>query len=144
MNELVVNGWKIFAHPLFLDQIEKLTAAVALNKSKNPQTWQSSANAKLLAALRQLIFETVPEDPTRAEYRQGGTLGNNRKHWFRVKFGGARFRYSFVTAATRKQSFTRGSTTKRLSAPMARRQTRMQSSAECSMAETHRTLGKRS
>jgi len=102
VNELVVNGWKIFAHPLFLDQIEKLTAAVALNKSKNPQTGQSSANAKLLAALRQLIFETVPEDPTRAEYRQGGTLGNNRKHWFRVKFGGARFRLFFRYSSNTK------------------------------------------
>ena len=95
MSGLVVNGWRIFAHPLLLDQLEKLTAAVAVSKAKNPQTWQSSPNAKLLAALRQLLFETVPEDPTRAEYRQGGTLGTNRKHWFRVKFGGARFRLFF-------------------------------------------------
>ena len=45
--------------------------------------------------MRQLIFETVPEDPTRAEYRQGGTLGKDRKHWFRAKFGGGRFRLFF-------------------------------------------------
>jgi toxin YhaV len=92
---LVIHGWKIFAHPLLLDQFDKLTTAVANSKVKSPDTWQNTANAKLLAALRQLIFETVPADPTRAEYRQGGTLGNNRKHWFRVKFGSGRFRLFF-------------------------------------------------
>jgi len=102
VSELVVNGWKIFAHPLFLNQLEKLTTAVALNKLKNPETWHGSANAKLLAALRQLIFETVPEDPTRAEYRQGATLGNDRKHWFRVKFSSARFRLFFRYSSSAK------------------------------------------
>ncbi len=45
----------------------------------------------MLAALRKLMFETIPSDPTRPDYRQGGTLGSNRKHWFRAKFGGQRF-----------------------------------------------------
>lgn len=49
----------------------------------------------MLAALRKLVFETIPEDPTRPEYRQGGTLGDARKHWFRAKFGGQRFRLFF-------------------------------------------------
>jgi toxin YhaV len=92
---LVVNGWQIFAHPLLLDQIERLTAAVARAKTKDPQGFQKSANAKLLAALRKLMLETIPSDPTRPEYRQGGTLGANRKHWFRAKFGGQRFRLFF-------------------------------------------------
>lgn len=95
MSGLVIQGWRIFAHPLLLDQLEKLTTAVALSKSKHPETWHTSADAKVLAALRQLIFETVPEDPARVEYRQGGTLGKDRKHWFRVKFGGGRFRLFF-------------------------------------------------
>lgn len=95
MSGLVIQGWQIFAHPLLLDQLDKLTTAVALSKSKYPETWHASADAKVLTALRQLLFETVPENPTRAEYRQGGTLGKNRKHWFRVKFGGGRFRLFF-------------------------------------------------
>lgn len=92
---MVVNGWQLFAHPLFLDQFEKLAGAVARLQQKDPRGWRKSANAKLLAALRQLVFETVPQDPTRAEYRQGGTLGDDRKHWFRAKFGGGRFRLFF-------------------------------------------------
>jgi toxin YhaV len=28
----------------------------------------------------------IPQDPTRSEYRQGSTLGDDYKHWFRAKF----------------------------------------------------------
>ena len=92
---LAVNGWQLFAHPLFLDQLEKLTGAVERARTKDLRSWRKSANAKVLAALRQLVFEGIPQDPTRAEYRQGGTLGDARKHWFRAKFGGGRFRLFF-------------------------------------------------
>jgi toxin YhaV len=99
---LAVNGWQIFAHPLFLDQIEKLTAAVERARAKDPAGYQGTANAKLLAALRKLIWETIPADPARPEYRQGGTLGAARKHWFRAKFGGQRFRLFFRYNAAAK------------------------------------------
>ena len=92
---LVVNGWQIFAHPLFLGQLQKLTIAVETAQARDPEGYQKTANAKLLAALRKLVFETIPSDPTRVEYRQGRTLGANRKHWFRAKFGGQRFRLFF-------------------------------------------------
>jgi toxin YhaV len=92
---MVVNGWQLFAHPLFLDQFEKLAGALERLRKKDPRGWRQSANAKLLAALRQLVFEVIPQDPTRPEYRQGGTLGGDRKHWFRAKFGCGRFRLFF-------------------------------------------------
>jgi len=99
---LVINDWQLFAHPLFLDQVEKLTAAVDRAKTKDPTGFQKTANAKVLAALRRLIFETIPSDPTRAEYRQGGTLGPDRKHWLRAKFGGQRFRLFFRYSTSAK------------------------------------------
>lgn len=92
---VAVNGWELFPHPLFLDQLEKLTAAVERVRKKDPRGWRTNANAKLLAALRKLMLEAIPDDPTRVEYRQGGTLGDDRKHWFRAKFGGGRFRLFF-------------------------------------------------
>jgi toxin YhaV len=92
---LVINGWSIAAHPLFLGQLEKLIAAVEHAKVKDPETYRQTANAKLLAALEELVFRTIPDDPTRPAYRQGETLGANRKHWFRAKFGGQRFRLFF-------------------------------------------------
>jgi toxin YhaV len=99
---LEINGWQLFAHPLFLDQIEKLAAAVGRAQAKDPRGWRKSASAKLLATLRQLVFETIPQDPTRPEYRQGGTLGDMRKYWFRIKFGGGRFRLFFRYSSSAK------------------------------------------
>ena len=92
---IVVNGWTLYTHPLLLDQLEKLTTAVEKAKAKDPQGWARTANAKTLAAVRSLMLETVPSDPTRPEYRQGGTLDATRKHWFRAKFGNGRFRLFF-------------------------------------------------
>lgn len=92
---LVVNGWHLFAHPLLLGQIDKLTDAIERDRTKDPKGFHEKANAKLLAALRKLMFETIPADPTRIDYRQGSTLGADRKHWFRAKFGGQRFRLFF-------------------------------------------------
>lgn len=92
---MVVGGWTIFAHPLLLDQLERATAAVETAKAVDPEGYRGTAQAKLLAALRTLLFDTIPADPTRPEYRQGGTLGAARKHWFRAKFGQGRFRLFF-------------------------------------------------
>ena len=99
---MVVNGWQLIAHPLFLDQLEKLGSTVARLGEKDPRGWRKSANAKLLATLRQLVFETIPQDPTRPDYRQGGTLGDDRKHWFRATFGGGRFRLFFRYSTSAK------------------------------------------
>ena len=92
---IVVHGWHLFAHPAFLDQLDRLVAAVEADQAKTPSAADATANVKLLAALRKLVFETVPADPTWPDYRQGGTLGAARKHWFRAKFGGQRFRLFF-------------------------------------------------
>jgi toxin YhaV len=97
----VVGGWTLYAHPLFLDQLELLTAAVERAAKKNPMSFAASADAKVLAAIHRLMFEVIPIDPARPEFRQGGTLGSGRKHWFRAKFGGGRFRlfFRFSTSA---------------------------------------------
>ena len=36
---LVVNGWSIYAHPLFLDQLEGLVEEVEARKARDPKTW---------------------------------------------------------------------------------------------------------
>ena len=98
----VVNGWTLYAHPLFLDQFERLTQAVEHAAKKNPTGFAASADAKLLAVMRTLMFEVIPIDPARPEFRQGGTLGQARKHWFRAKFGGGRFRLFFRYSTSAK------------------------------------------
>ena len=97
-----INGWTVLAHPLFLDQWEKLIAAVDALKVKKPDEYQKSADAKLLAALVHPVTVAVPSDPTDAIYRQGSTLGDGRKHWFRAKFGNGRFRLFFRYSSASK------------------------------------------
>lgn len=99
---ITVNGWTLYAHLLFLTQLESLTNMVERAAKKDPSTYASTANAKLLAAMRKLMFEVIPVDPTRPEFRQGGTLGPSRKHWFRAKFGGGRFRLFFRYSSVAK------------------------------------------
>mgnify|MGYP001586700034 CR=1 FL=1 len=83
---LVVNGWSLFAHPLFLDQVEALVAKVEALKARDPKTFKQKNSTKRLAAIAKLALEVIPEDPVRPQYRQGDTLGDRRQHWFRAKF----------------------------------------------------------
>ncbi|MNV78106.1 Toxin YhaV [compost metagenome] len=50
----------------------------------------------------QLVTVNVPSDPTASIYRQGATLGDDRKHWLRAKFGNGRFRLFFRYSSTNK------------------------------------------
>ena len=83
---LVINGWTLFAHPLFLSQLEAITRQVEGLKQKDSVGFTRKNAAKRLAAMTKLAFEVIPQDPSRAEYRQGNTLGDDHKHWFRAKF----------------------------------------------------------
>jgi len=83
---LLIRGWTVFAHPLFLAQLEVLTQQVEALKQKDPIGYVKKNAAKRLAAINKLAFDVIPQDPTRPEYRQGGTLGDNHKHWLRAKF----------------------------------------------------------
>ena len=84
--QLTINSWTIYAHPLFLDQLDTLTRAVERARQKDPKTYKTKRAAKLLAAVLKVAFEDIPGDPTRDVYRQGDTLGPEYKHWFRAKF----------------------------------------------------------
>ena len=81
-----INGWQIYMHPLFRAQLEHLREQVAALKRKHPLDYTRRNATKRLAAITRLAFEIIPQDPTRTEYRQGGTLGEKHKHWFRAKF----------------------------------------------------------
>lgn len=83
---IAVNGWTLYAHPLFVEQFKVLTEKVEKLKAKDPKGYVKKNATKRLAAIHKLAFEIIPQDPTKSEYRQGTTLGENNKHWFRAKF----------------------------------------------------------
>lgn len=83
---LIINGWNIFAHPLFLDQLEELAQKVEALKKRDSKGWMKKNAAKRLAAVTKVAFELIPQDPTHPQFRQGDTQGDEYKHWFRAKF----------------------------------------------------------
>ncbi|HEU0298148.1 MAG TPA: type II toxin-antitoxin system YhaV family toxin [Longimicrobium sp.] len=82
-------------HASLLDQLEKLVAAAEVEKGKRAAGDPAGFHMKVAAAIRHLILHEIPEDPARSKYRQGDTLGAQRKHWLRAKFGNGRFRLFF-------------------------------------------------
>src|SRR3569833_2422227 len=83
---LLIHGWTVFAHPLFLAQIEALAQQVEAFKQQDPVGDVKKNAARRLAAVTKLALDIIPQDPARSEYRQGSTLGDEHKHWFRAKF----------------------------------------------------------
>lgn len=83
---IVINGWNILAHPLFLQQLEELQKQVDDLRQKYPADYHKKNATKRLAAIVKLAFDVIPQDPGHSNYRQGTTLGDSYKHWFRAKF----------------------------------------------------------
>jgi len=86
MTEIERNGWKIYLHPLFLAEQEKLVEEVRKARVADPQAYKSKRCTKLLIALRKIAYAEIPGDPLNARFRQGVALGESYKHWFRGKY----------------------------------------------------------
>jgi toxin YhaV len=83
---IVVNGWTIYMHPLFGAQYTDLKSQVAGFKRKNPHTYEKQSGTKRLAAIHKLVFEIIPEDPSKSEYKQEQAYVDDRKHWLSATF----------------------------------------------------------
>jgi toxin YhaV len=83
---MIVNGWRLYLHPLFDEQLRRLVEQVESLANKNPSGYREEPAAKLLATINRHIREIIPRDPNAPEFRQGNTLGTGNRHWFRAKF----------------------------------------------------------
>jgi toxin YhaV len=83
---MVVNGWRLYVHPLFDRQFRRLVGQVEALAANDPVGYKQQSAAKLLATINRHIREIIPRDPGAAEFRQGNTLGSDNRHWFRAKF----------------------------------------------------------
>ena len=88
------HGWNLLFHECISDQLKKLHTAAERAKLQNPESFETNANVRLFGALSKLLFDVVPSDPNREEYRQGNTMGTAFRHWRRAKIG-RRFRLFF-------------------------------------------------
>ena len=88
----------MLAHPLLLDQLERLIAASERDHATMSQPAQG-ANTTLLGHLVDLITNTIPRNPGAQEFRHGGTLVK-RNYWFRAKTGNGRYRLFYRFSST--------------------------------------------
>jgi toxin YhaV len=97
-----VNGWKLFAHPLFDAEFELLVKEVERLRATDPVGYVEKKTTKLLAAIFKMAFEIIPRDPTDPMFRQGKTLGAANRHWHRGKFFQNRYRLFFRYSTSHK------------------------------------------
>lgn len=83
---LEINGWKIFFHSCFLEQLVALVGTVQTLKMSDPIGYKKKSPTKLLAAINKVIKERIAVNPLDPIFHQGNTLGTNHKHWFKAKF----------------------------------------------------------
>lgn len=88
------HGWNLLFHECLQEQLQKLQSAADRARQQDPIGCHSNANVRLFNSLSKLIFDAVPSDPNREEYRQGNTMGAAFRHWRRAKIG-RRFRLFF-------------------------------------------------
>ncbi len=82
---MLVNGWRLFVHPLFDGQLRRLTEQVERLAERDPSGYRDAAATRLLATINRQIREAIPRDPGARQFRQGNTLGKDNRHWFRAK-----------------------------------------------------------
>ena len=99
---VVINGWKIYAHPLFIDQFEELLHEVEQLRVADPVGYREKKKTKLLAAIQKMAFEVIPQNPAHQMFLQGNTLGRPYRHWYRGKFFDGRYRLFFRFSSTAK------------------------------------------
>ncbi len=97
-----VNGWRLFQHPLFQRQFDKLLSDAERIQKEQPETFANHKTVKLLKRITDLITEEIPEDPAHSKFNQGNTLGTDYRHWKRAKFGRYRLFFRF-DAKTRQK-----------------------------------------
>ena len=100
MDSLVINGWSVRAHPLFIDKFDKWNKKVENPQAKvckqgDPDDYPKKGATKRREAIRKRILEVIPRDPADTSFRQGSTLGQAYKHWRRAKFQQYRLFFRF-------------------------------------------------
>ena len=87
-------GWTLLFCPEFSRQLAKLEHAAERARREDPRGLTSNSIVTLFRAVDRATAQVIPQDPSRAEYRQGNTLGRGHRHGRRTRIG-RRFRLFF-------------------------------------------------
>jgi toxin YhaV len=76
---IAINGWTIYAHPLFLDQLEALITAVEKARAEDPRGYKKKPSGKTACrgGPQNRPSRTSPPIRPATSSRQGDTLGDD-------------------------------------------------------------------
>ncbi len=83
---MVVNGWKLYAHPLFDEQLKTIEEKIRTAKRMASIGDIKHPAEKLLARTLRYTRVLIPADSGAQQFRQGNMLEKENRHWFRAKF----------------------------------------------------------
>lgn len=86
MDYMEINGWKFYFHACFSAQVTSLAQEVLQLRVEKPHEYHKKKQTKLPAAIYKVVTEVIARDPLNPQFRQGGTLGDENRYWFRAKF----------------------------------------------------------
>lgn len=95
------HGWKLLYHPVFGDHYIKLRARARELKAELPAAeFKAHPDVKLVAAVKRVVIDTVPQDPNRPDFWLRANLAKFR----RLKGYGLpdRYRLFYVFSSTAK------------------------------------------
>src|SRR5260370_34429633 len=92
---ITVNGWSIYAHPLFIDEFEALLQEVERLRAADPIGYREKEKPKLLAAILKMAFEVIPQNPADRAFWQGNTLRPSYRPWHPGQFFVCRYSLYF-------------------------------------------------
>lgn len=96
---LVVNGWTLLYHPVFGDRYAALRDhARDLKEGLVTAAWAQHPTVKLVAGVRRLVMDIVPQDPLALEYH----LRDDLRNFYRASGKGLPPRYRLFWAASRQ------------------------------------------
>jgi toxin YhaV len=68
---MVVDGWRLFAHPLFTRQLERLVSQVEALAAQTPERFKNHPGTKLLATIKRYICADHPRGSKRCGVPSG-------------------------------------------------------------------------
>src|SRR5258708_17951158 len=80
---ITVNGWSIYAHPLFIDEFEALLQEVERLRAADPIGYREKKKTKLLAAVLKMAFDVITQNPNNRVFWRGYPLGSHTRHSLR-------------------------------------------------------------
>lgn len=80
------SGWRLAGDKHFMERYAALVVATEAERARLGEGDPNTLEAKLLFAVKELVFRKIPADPMNKNYVLGNTLGPYFRAWRRAKF----------------------------------------------------------